>query len=145
MIRTSLAIATALVVADAQLPNGLAFVPSTAGLAPGAPGTVTHGSLTMLASEVPDDAPPHFPWRSKEDFFRYSGLSYDDMTPSGIQNCASTAPGTTVYNISDGENERCFVAIKSPSIKTPAPVRALQQIQRPQEPLIRVLDPYNNG
>lgn len=83
----------------------------------------THGTTTVKIEDIPEDAPAHYPWSSSEDFFRYSGLSYDDMTASGIQKCSSPSPYSKVYTVSDGENERCFVAITPPGLSKAAPVR----------------------
>ena len=83
----------------------------------------THGSTTVQVEDIPDDAPAHYPWTSSEDFFRYSGLSYGDMAASGIQKCSSPSPYSKVYTVSDGENERCFVAITPPGLSKAAPVR----------------------
>jgi hypothetical protein len=54
-------------------------------LAPGTPGTVTHGLLTVYTSDVPADADPWWPWEDTEDFFRYSGLSKVGASPSQYQ------------------------------------------------------------
>ncbi len=92
-------------------------------LKPGTEGTVTHGRLTMNKSDVPSDAPAHFPWSSSEDFFRNSGLSFDDMDPMGEQKCTSQRSNSNVYTVSDGQQERCFVVITPTSpTKGGAPV-----------------------
>lgn len=84
--------------------------------------TVTHGKVTMLKSEVPKDAPPYWPWVSVEDFFQNSGLATSDLKSTAEQKCTSSRDYSTVYQISDGTNDRCFVAIHPPSITEAAPI-----------------------
>jgi hypothetical protein len=88
----------------------------------GDPGTVTHGTTTVLVSDIPEDAAPYWPWVSVEDFFSRSGLSWADMTPVGGLECSSSEPGSEVIKVSDGKNDRCFVVIKPQSLTAPAPV-----------------------
>ena len=92
-------------------------------LKPGTPGTVTHGSLTIAIKDIPDDAEDYWPWESTEDFFTYSGLSTLDLVNAGIQKCSSPNKDAKVYTVSDGTNERCFVAIKSLGNTQKSPVR----------------------
>ncbi len=101
----------------------LALINAPSHLKPRTAGTVTHGTLTMNKSDVPNNAPAHFPWSSPEDFFRNSGLSYADMSRAGIQKCTSQSPNSQVYNVYDGQEERCFVVVAPSSSNKSVPVR----------------------
>ena len=103
-------------VAAAPVPSAVTKLVEKAANAKAEEETVTHGSVTMLKSDVPDDAEDFWPWESPEDFFRYSGLSAGDMVASGVQKCSSPDANKKVYTVSDGQNERCFVAVR-PSAK----------------------------
>ncbi len=107
----------------------LALINAPSHLKPSTAGTVTHGSLTMNKSDVPSNATAHFPWSSPEDFFRNSGLSYADMSRAGIQRCSSQSPNSQVYDVSDGQEERCFVVVAPSSSSSSVPVRGVAREQ----------------
>jgi hypothetical protein len=107
-----------------SLLSGTVIVAVAAGSSPlaGEPGTVTHGTTTVYRKDIPENAAAYWPWSSKKDFFSNSGLSWREMSDAGELRCSSSEPGAKVFTVSDGEHDRCFVAVKSENLTTAAPV-----------------------
>jgi hypothetical protein len=66
--------------------------------------------------------PAHYPYASVEDFFTNSPSIQKNLMETASTKCAASSANEKVYDISDGKQDRCFVAYTPSGVKGPMPI-----------------------